>query len=101
MNNLQLIEQKFPGRVLLQLGEVCQVLGIAKSTALNHISAGRFVLPVLKENNRCFVHVVAIAGYLDRLVAGASKPARRGRPTKAEQKAREATKQTEAERGVK
>ncbi|MHB1619834.1 MAG: hypothetical protein ACYCTY_07630 [Sulfuricella sp.] len=93
MDNLQLIEQKFPGRVLLQLGEVCQILGIAKATALNHISAGRFILPVLKEHNRCFVHVMEIANYLDGLSTVASKTRKLGRPTKAEQKAREAMKQ--------
>lgn len=94
MNNSELLQMRFPGRIRLTLGEACQVLAISKATAHNHICAGKFVLPVLRESNRCYVHVRAMAEYLDKLEAASlqksEKPARRGRPTKAEQKARQA-----------
>lgn len=94
MNNNDLLQMRFPNRIRLTLAEACQALGISTATAHNHISADRFVLPILRESNRCYIHVRALAEYLDRLEAvsleKSAKPARRGRPTKAEQKAREA-----------
>lgn len=92
MNNGDLIQQRFPNKILLTLGDVCQLLGISKQTAHNRLSQNKFVLPTIKESNRTYVHVNSVILYLDRLEADCAvgKPSRRGRPTKAEQKARQA-----------
>lgn len=92
MDNSDLIKQRFPGRILLTLSEVCEVLGISAQTAHNRISSGKFALKTLKQNNRTYIHFNEIVGYLDRLVADCAKPVarRRGRPSKAEQKVRQA-----------
>lgn len=95
MNNNELLQMRFPNRIRLTLREACQVLAISTATAHNRICAGKFILPVLREGNRCYIHVRAIAEYLDALEAASlkhEKPAKRGRPTKAEQKARDAVK---------
>ena len=92
MTNLDLIQQRFPNRILLTLGEVCQLIGISTQTAHNRLSQGRFVLPTIKENNRTYIHIRAVSEYLDRIEECiTTKPVRRGRPTKVEQKVRRQT----------
>lgn len=91
MKNDELIRQRFPNKILLTLGEVCQLLGISKQTAHNRLSQGRFVLPTIKENNRTYVHFNSVSEYLDRVeMQSTNRDARprRGRPTKVEQMAR-------------
>lgn len=91
MTNNDLIQQRFPNKILLTLRDVCQILGISTQTAHNRLSQGRFVLTTIKEANRTYVHVNEMVEYLNKLEADCAKPAtRRGRPTKAEQKARQA-----------
>jgi len=93
MNNSDLIQQRFPNKILLTLRDVCQLLGISTQTAHNRLSQNKFVLPILKQNNRTYVHVNAVAEYLNKLEADCVKPAaRRVRPTKAEQKARDSAR---------
>lgn len=90
MDNYDLLQMKFPNRLRLSLREVCQVLGISEATARNQICLGKFPIPVIKDNHRNFIHVSHLANYLNDQFSSLydEKPRRRGRPRKAEQKAR-------------
>ncbi len=73
MNNLDLIQLRFPNRLRLSLAEACQMLGISPGTARNRICEKTFGIQTLKDQGRTYVHVQALARHMDDLMEEAGK----------------------------
>lgn len=52
-------------RILLDLDEVCDAIGIQKQTAYNRLSSGSFPIPMRKEGRNLVGDIRGVADYLD------------------------------------
>ena len=84
MNNLDLIQLRFPNRVRLTLAEACLLLGMPIGTARNRLSKKTFNLPTIKDGSRVYVPVQPLAAYLDKHTASEPEKKPVGRPRKAQ-----------------
>lgn len=79
---LQVLLDRFDGRLTLRVAEVGAVIGMIPQSAHNSANLGRFPIPVIRQKGiRPFCKTIDLANYLD-----CATPKRRvGRPTKREQ----------------
>ena len=108
MDYLEFVRAQFPGRLMITLREAGHAIGYAEQTCYNLVHAGKFPIKVRKVGRKSMVSLMDLATYLAetnaacgqneeaarkaaRHVASVPIPVRRrpGRPTKAEQRARQ------------
>jgi predicted DNA-binding transcriptional regulator AlpA len=70
-SSLFLLAAQFDGRMLLNLDEVCEAIGIQKQTAYNRLSCGTFPVPMRKEGRALVGDIRDVADYLDTQRAAA------------------------------
>lgn len=79
-STLEQLDQLFPSAILIPVVDAGRVIGFAKSTVHNKLSAGKFPISVQKNGGLCFVRKSDLAAFIDRDSLPAAK--RRGRPRK-------------------
>lgn len=84
-STLQFLSDQFSGKVLIPFAAASEAIGIAEQTARNRLSRKTYPIPTVVIGRRRFVHISALAEYVDSLSTPTPK---RGRRTKAEQMAR-------------
>lgn len=98
LSSLDLILAQSQGQLLLSLEESAKIAGISLQTLRNRLVDGCAPFPTLKQGRRRYVHARDLAAYIDSLqnahfptlpVTPAPVRRKRGRPTKAEQRARQ------------
>lgn len=91
--HLSVLQNQFPGAVLLHISDVADVLGTTYGSVRSQISTKKFPLKTIRRGSRRYVSIIALADYLDQLVESAPSPQRRrGRPRKADVQSRNVTK---------
>lgn len=88
MAHLQILQEKFPGALVIRPVEAGFIIGQGQQSTYNQLSSGRFpVQMVIDHLGRKMVRLLDLANYLDGLqsMPAPEKPKKRGRPTKREQ----------------
>lgn len=95
---IQLLSARFPGQILIPFTAGAEVLGYAPQTARNKLHQGNFPVQTIMDGHRRVIHIEDLATYIDKLRSSSIQPAKvkRGRPTKASQKALQAQVENEA-----
>lgn len=79
---LQILLNRFEGRLTLRVAEAGSMIGMKPQSAHNSASLGRFPIPIIRQKGiRPFCKTIDLANYLE----AATAKRRPGRPTKREQ----------------
>ena len=74
VNSLELLKERFNGKLLIPFAAGSEAVGFTAKTARNKLSLGTFPIRTVLEGTRRYIHITDLASYVDSKYADLTSP---------------------------